>query len=83
MHNTKDYPDTLVIRELVCLEYQLKGRYFHSKIYNHAKSYQLIPNNFFKTFMYWAKKVIWKNNLDGEIKKSSKEVKERKEKSTL
>ena len=65
VYNTKDYPNTSIISNLICLDYQLKERCFKGETYNYAKSYTFIPNNIFKKFMCWARKLIQKNNLEG------------------
>lgn len=74
VYDTKDYPDTAVIRESICLDYQLKGHCYKEETCSHAKSHFFIPNNVFKKFIYWAREVIRKNKLDDGPKDSGREL---------
>ena len=74
IYNTKDYSNAAVIRESICLDYQLKGHYYKGETCSHVKSYSFIPNNVFKKFIYWAREVIRKNKLDDGPKDSGREL---------
>ena len=71
---TKDYPIVSTIGESICMDYQVKEKYYRGESYKHEKSYDFIPNIVFKKFMLQASKVIQKNNLDKQKDKSQKKT---------
>ena len=56
------------------MDYQVKGKCYRGISCKHVKSYNFILNNIFKKFIFWAREVIQKNNLDKPKDKSQKKT---------